>query len=189
VSVNATRYVGDATDPSVRAKAKEIMSREIPVMIDIFRQAHPAFSKCRLRDMAAVVGVRESRRIIGQYTLSDEDVRSGRIFEDAVALGGHPLDMHNPKDASQHAPFLNHAYSIPYRCLVPEESQNLLAAGGLISADRTAYSSARVQAQCMATGQAAGAAAALCAKLQVKPKNLKTTVLQDRLRAQGAILA
>ena len=97
--------------------------------------------------------------------------------------------MHNSKDASQQAPFLDHAYSIPYRCLVPEESQNLLAAGGLISADRTAYSSARVQAQCMATGQAAGTAAALCAKLQLKPENLKTIVLQDRLHAQGAILA
>lgn len=189
VSVNATRCVGDATDPSVREKAREAMAAEIPVMVEIFREAHPAFEKCRLRDVAALVGVRESRGIVGRHILSDDDVRSGRLFDDTVALGGHPLDMHNAKDAGQQAPFLDHAYSIPYRCLVPERSRNLLVAGGLVSADRTAYSSARVQAQCMATGQAAGAAAALCARLRIGPTDLKPAVLQDRLRAEGAILA
>ena len=189
VSVNATRFAGSATDPAVLAQAKATMSANIPVMIDVFRQAHPAFKKCRLRDVAAVVGVRESRGAVGEYCLSSEDVRAGRIFADAVALGGHPLDMHRAKDASQEAPFLDRPYSIPYRCLVPQGSQNLLVAGGLISADRQAFSSARVQAQCMATGQAAGTAAALCVSAGIVCAKLDPRRLRERLQAQGAVLA
>ena len=188
VSVNATRYGGDSTDPLVLAKAKAVMSEEIPAMIEIFRKAHAAFGNCRLRDVAAVVGVRESRGAVGEYCLTGEDVRGGRIFGDAVALGGHPLDMHRAKDSKQEAPFLDHPYSIPYRCLVPKGSRNLLVSGGLISADRQAFSSARVQAQCMATGQAAGTAAAMCAGASIPPSRLDSRQLRERLRAQGAVL-
>lgn len=188
VSVNATRYSGAACDPAVLACAKAAMSADIPVMIEVFRQAHPAFAKCSLRDVAAVVGVRETRGAVGEYCLTAEDVRGGRIFDDAVALGGHPLDMHRSKDASQEAPFLDRPYSVPYRCLVPQGSQNLLVCGGLISADRQAFSSARVQAQCMATGQAAGTAAALCAAGAVMPSSLDFSQLRRRLVAQGAVL-
>jgi hypothetical protein len=188
VSVNATRYSGAASDPAVLVRAKAAMNADIPVMIDVFRQADPAFAKCSLRDVASVVGVRESRGAVGEYCLTAEDVRGGRIFDDAVALGGHPLDMHRPKDATQEAPFLDRPYSIPYRCLVPKGSQNLLVSGGLISADRQAFSSARVQAQCMATGQAAGTAAALCAAGSVLPSNLDSRQLRQRLAAQGAVL-
>ena len=188
VSVNATRYAGAATDPSVLARAKAAMSAEIPAMIEVFRQSHPSFANCSLRDVAAVVGVRESRGAVGEYCLTAEDVRGGRIFEDAIALGGHPLDMHRSKDATQEAPFLDRPYSIPYRCLVPKGSRNLLVSGGLISADRQAFSSARVQAQCMATGQAAGTAAALCAAGAVLPSTLDFRQLRQRLAAHGAVL-
>jgi hypothetical protein len=97
--------------------------------------------------------------------------------------------MHRAKDAGQEAPFLDRPYSIPYRCLVPKGSQNLLVSGGLVSADRQAFSSARVQAQCMATGQAAGTAAALCASATVRPANLDPHLLRERLRSQGAVLS
>jgi hypothetical protein len=187
VSVNATRITGNAADAADLSRAELVLREEVAVMIDLFRRHHPAFAGCYLIDTATQVGIRETRCIKGLYTLSAEDVLSGRSFPDAVALGGHPVDMHR-SDSSQTVQFITAPYRIPYRTLVPEGSCNVLVAGGTLSATREAFASVRVQAQCMALGQAAGLAAALCAQSGESVSRLDGAALSARLAADGALV-
>jgi hypothetical protein len=187
VSVNATRITGNAADAADLSRAELVLREEVAVMIDLFRRHHPAFAGCYLIDTATQVGIRETRCIKGLYTLSAEDVLSGRSFADAVALGGHPVDMHRA-DSSQTVQFITAPYRIPYRTLVPEGSSNVLVAGGTLSATREAFASVRVQAQCMALGQAAGLAAAICAQSGESVSRLDGAALSARLAADGAIV-
>ena len=114
-------------------------------------------------------------------------VLSARRFPDAVALGGHPIDIHQA-DSSQSVKFLTVPYQIPYRTLVPQGASNVLVAGGTLSATREAFGSVRVQAQCMALGQAAGTAAALCIRNRQSVSELDGAGLRQHLGAAGAIV-
>jgi hypothetical protein len=138
---------------------------------------------------ASSIGVRETRRIAGLYELSDDDVRVGRNFDDAVALGGFPIDSHDARgpsmDGTEH---VRHAYGIPYRALLPRNVDRLLVAGRCISASRKALASARITGTCMAMGQAAGTAAALAARSNRAPRDLDVPQLRATLTRQGAIL-
>ena len=187
VSVNATRITGNATDVADLTRAELTLREEVGVMIELFRRHHPAFAGCYLLDTAPQVGIRETRCIKGLYTLSGEDVLSARSFPDGVALGGHPVDLHRA-DSSQDVKFITAPYRVPYRALVPEGSCNVLVAGGTLSATREAFASVRVQAQCMALGQAAGLAAAMCARSGESVSRLDGAAVRERLAADGAIV-
>ena len=137
------------------------------------------------------IGIRESRRIRGVYTLTEEDVLAGRRFPDAIARNGYCIDIHDPSGKKWGAKFIeseNGSYDIPYRCLVPEKMDGLLAAGRSISATHEAQGSIRIMPACMATGQAAGIAAALCAKAGCQPREIDVAALQDALRRADAVL-
>jgi hypothetical protein len=134
------------------------------------------------------VGIRESRRIKGLFEMSQEEVLCPVDFHDTVAKGAHPIDIHSAKDNTQHVIFLKEAYNIPYRSLIPLGSSNVLVAGRCVSATREAFGSIRVQAQCMALGQAAGTAAALSAASESSVSTLDGAELKDRLRRDGAIV-
>ncbi|MDR0902608.1 MAG: FAD-dependent oxidoreductase [Opitutaceae bacterium] len=188
VSVNATRITGNAADADDLSFSELVLREEVPVMVDIFRRRHKAFANCYLMETAAQIGIRETRAIRGLYTLTAGDVLGARPFPDSVALGGHPIDMHRADSSGQSVQFLTAPYQIPYRALVPEGSENVLVAGGTLSATREAFGSARVQAQCMALGQAAGVAAALCAQGGESVSKLDGTALSARLRADGALV-
>ncbi len=134
------------------------------------------------------VGVRETRHIVGEYVLNLIDVMSGTDFEDSIACGGHPLDIH-PIPPEVEDVDLNHwRFHIPYRTMVPLEVENLLVAGRSISATRIASGAIRPTAQCMAMGEAAGVAAALSLQEQVTPRDLDIQKLRAVLESKGVIL-
>lgn len=188
VTVNATRYAGSAVDPRVFAEAETTLRREVPVIVQAFRR-HPAFREAYLISTATQVGIRETRAIDGLHTLTAADLLAPALLEDTVALGGHPVDLHLPGSSGQQVRWLERPYGIPYRALVPRHSANLLAVGGCFAADRQAFATARVQAQCMAMGQAAGTAAALCVATGVSVAELPTVNLRQSLQQAGAIIA
>ncbi|WP_043585033.1 FAD-dependent oxidoreductase [Geminisphaera colitermitum] len=188
VSVNATRITGNAIDARDLTRAELTLREEIHAIAAAFRRQHPAFANSHLIDTAPQVGIRETRTITGLHTMTADDVLSPSDFPDTVALGGHPIDIHQSTDSQQNARFIEAPYHIPYRSLVPVGSQNVLVAGGTISATREAFGTIRVQAQCMALGQAAGTAAALCIARNQTVTTLDATHLRAHLRNDGAIV-
>ncbi|WP_080903237.1 FAD-dependent oxidoreductase [Parabacteroides sp. Marseille-P3160] len=188
VSVNVTRIGGNGADVHDLSKAELVLREEIYTIIDIFRKRHQAFSNCYLIDTASQIGIRETRTIHGLYTMTANDVLEPQNFPDTVARGGHPIDIHLSGDTQQNARFITRPYNIPYRTLVPENSENLLVAGALLSATREAFGTIRVQAQCMALGQAAGTAAALCIINDVSVSELNGVELRKHLKTVGALV-
>ena len=142
----------------------------------------------RLVDLRPETAVRETYRIVGQTMITKEDFVSGKTFPDAVAYAYYPIDLHTREGVRpQH---LDEAVvpTIPLGALVPRGSANLLVAGRSISSDRLANSALRVQASCMAMGQAAGAAAALAVRLGTTPGAVPIDQLRVALRQHGAIV-
>ena len=127
--------------------------------------------------------------MIGEYVLTGDDVRACRPFDDSIAVGCWPIDVHPSQgEVGVHAMHVPLPYRIPFRCLVPREVDGLLAAGRCISVDRQALGTARVGATCAAVGQAAGAAAALAARRGVEPRRVDAGELRGLLVSQGAIV-
>ncbi|MEW6047036.1 MAG: FAD-dependent oxidoreductase, partial [Bacillota bacterium] len=149
-----------------------------------------------VQQVAPMVGVRESRRVLGDYVLTLEDIVSGRKFPDAVARNRYPVDIHlvQPTGGSAKRPAAGDGrrppdgeyHEIPYRCLLPRGVEGLLVAGRCISATFVAQSAVRIQPNCHSLGQAAGTAAALAARAGVSPRYLDAGELRRVLRDQGA---
>ena len=166
------------------------MRRQVLEALTFFRKYVPGFKDAFLAATASSVGVRESRRIAGVYELTEADIRSGRHFADNIALGGFPIDSHDPRGPGMDGTEpVRRGYGIPYRALVPSRIDQLIAAGRCISADRRALASARITGTCMAMGQAAGTAAALSVASGRTLRALEVSRLQDVLLEQGAIIA
>jgi hypothetical protein len=187
VSVNATRFQGDATIAGTLTDAETRLRKDIEAIVDCFKENAPAFADCYIADVAPQVGIRETRSIDGIYTLTGIDLIEPKAFPDAAALGGHPVDIHHPDNPEQTVSFIEKPYAIPYRSIVPKSSSNVLASGGIMSATKEAFASARVQAQCMALGQAAGTAAAICRKERSDVAELDADRLRKTLERRGAI--
>lgn len=171
----------------------EIEGREQTVaLLDFFRNNLPGFEKVELRDTATQIGVRETRRIDGDYELTLDDLRSGRSFEDVVALCGYPLDIHDPTGSGGgtggDAPATANIYQIPYRVMLPRYHDGLLVSGRAVSATHEALSAIRVMPPCFALGQAAGIAAALSVGNRASPRHVDYEDLRRELLAQGAYL-
>jgi hypothetical protein len=187
--VNVTRVLGiDGTDPRSLTRGEMEGRRQVWWLMNFMREHCAGFERAQLLEAGAQLGVRETRRIIGEYVLSGEDCLEGRRFPDAIARGSYLIDIHDPAGTRTQlteirAPF----YDIPYRCLVPKETDGLLVAGRCISVDHVAFGSTRVIPQCYATGQAAGAAAAMAIQSRMEPRALSASQLRERLQAAGAI--
>jgi len=137
-----------------------------------------------LAETPPLLGIRQTRFIEGEYRLTAEDAIEGRRFDKVIAISSCPIIHYYG-----YRRYLEHeGYDIPYRCLVPKLVDNLLIAGRCISSEQQPYESHRSMAPIMAIGQAAGTAAALCAKGKVKPRDLDVSLLQQRLIEQGAEL-
>jgi hypothetical protein len=188
VSVNATRYPGNATDGKSFTDAEIQMREDAMKMVEIFRRSSPQFANCYLIDTAPQAGVRETRMIEGLYTMDLDDILNPKSFPDTVAKGAHWIDLHQTDSSNQSATFVGKPYNIPYRSLVPVGSKNLVVAGGSISATKEAFASIRVQAQCMALGQAAGTATALCVESSTTVDRLDGEQLREVLGRQGAVV-
>ena len=150
----------------------------------------PGFKTCYLIETAPQIGVRETRRIDGEYMLNKEDVLTAHKFKDTIARAGAPIDIHNPEgdnSAIYSVPW-NDFHDIPYGCLVPRLIDNLLVAGRCVSATHEAIGAIRTTVICMALGHAAGVAAALAVEEKTAPRFLDVSKIQNILRDQGAIL-
>ena len=161
--------------------------KQIPGLVAFFRRYVPGFEDARLTTTSSQVGIRETRHIEGDYVLTVEDIKAGRRFEDTVATGGYPIDIHSPTGGEVNLTRVP-AYGIPYRCLTPRATENVLMAGRCFSATHEALASARVMATCAAMGQAAGEAAAWAAREECSARQVDVHDLQARLRANGAFL-
>jgi hypothetical protein len=149
---------------------------------------------------AAVLGVRETRRIVGEYVLNVDDFVARRSFDDEIGRFNYSIDIHRSSPSLRDYEELvqeftrgyrlgaGESYGIPYRSLVPQEVDNLLVSGRCISTDRMVQGSIRVMPCCLITGQAAGTAAALCAQNDVAPRELDPGLLRSILREQGAYI-
>jgi hypothetical protein len=190
VYVNCTNVVHvDGSDVYQTTKAEVETRKQVPKVAAFFRKYMPGFENSYVIDTACQIGTRESRRIIGEYTLTGDEVLSGTRFEDGIAKGAYPSDIHGPDGGLVHRHIKDgRDYDIPYRCLVPRDVDGLLVAGRCISTDRIALGSVRVMAQCMATGEAAGTAASMAASQGCQPRALKASVLRKALSDQGAII-
>jgi len=163
------------------------------------RQAHelarflisdvPGFERAYLQQCAPQIGVRESRRIRGDYALTEDDVLGARKFLDGIARSNYPVDIHSPTGAGTviRAVPEGDYYEIPYRCLLPLEIDNLLVAGRCISATHEAQASLRIMPTCFAMGEAAGVAAAMAAQRGVSLRELPAEELRQALRDQGQV--
>ena len=186
VSVNATRAdATDVTDPLQIAEATERMRRELPVVVEVFRKADPAFRNAWLAQSAAASGFRECREIVALHRVTAAEFESGEDVPDAIALAAHPMDRHLAGSSGQSLTFLKRPGVIPLSALVSAKCPNLLAAGGLVAAEPAAFASMRVQAQCMAMGQAAGTAAATSAGADVR--TLDFAAIRKVCERQGAM--
>ncbi len=191
VSVNSTRVTRvlgvDVWDLSYAEWCSRRQMRQIAAFL---RRYVPGFEDSYVVQSGVQVGVRETRRILGEYQLNVEDVLGARKFDDAIARGAYPVDIHNPKGTGTLLKRLppGEAYDIPLRCLLPKNTERLIVAGRCISGTHEAHSSYRVMAIVMATGQAAGVCAALATRKGTTPRRVNVREIQRELLRQGASL-
>jgi len=187
-STRVTRVLGiDVWDLTMAERSARFQLRQIEQFL---RRYVPGFAESYVVQSGVQVGVRETRRIVGRYRMTVEDIIGARKFADVIARGTYPVDIHNPKGKGtilRHLPE-GEAYDIPLRALLPREVDGVIVAGRAISGSHEAHSSYRVMPISMATGQGAGACAALAAKRGVQPHEIPARELQAELLRQGANL-
>ncbi|WP_088832155.1 FAD-dependent oxidoreductase [Paenibacillus tyrfis] len=191
VLVNCTRVQGlDGTSVEDLTLAEAIGRKQVLMMAEFLQKSIPGFAKASISSVGAQIGIRETRRIDGLYRLSIEDVLEGRRFDDAIARSGYPIDLHDPSGKGVTSAFIkgSGAYDIPYRSLIAQGLDNLLAAGRCISTTHEALATTRLTPSCMATGEAAGTAAALACVIDVPARELDVKLLQERLLRGNAVL-
>jgi len=173
----------DATDPEQRTKAECASRRQALQMVQAIREGpNPALAQVEWASAGPQVGVRETRRVKGVYVVTEEDAMNGRAFEDAIAWRSGYLDTGGQRGGAYTKMKI---HDVPYRAILPEKIDGLLMAGRCISASHMAAAAGKSMGNCMATGHAAGVAAALSAKAAILPRELKVAQLRDRLRADG----
>lgn len=161
-------------------------------LFDLMRRYVPGFAGARLVQSGSAIGIRDTRRIVGDYRITNEDIINGRHFDDTIALSGYQWDMADPKRPSHQrmertTTALPYA-EIPYRSLLPQGIDNLIVAGRSISTDWDALGPLRIMPASFAMGQAAGTAAAWAAQSSSTMRQVDTQALRTDLRSQGAIL-
>jgi glycine/D-amino acid oxidase-like deaminating enzyme len=187
--------------------------RQVREIVKIAREKVPGLERARISSLAAAAGIRETRHAVTLHVLAEEEVLAGRRFEDAIANGSYRVDVHHSgkpgltfryldgredycvpgepavrgrwREATPENPTF---YQIPYRCLVPKGSVNVLAAGRLIGADRGAYGAIRVMVNCNQTGEAAGTAAAIAADGGLGVADVDVQALRRTLADRGAVI-
>jgi hypothetical protein len=178
---NTTRVVQlDATDTLDLTRAELEGRRQTAELLDLFKRRSPRFRDAYLIKTAAQIGVRESRRVMGAYVLTVDDVLEACKSPDGIARSNYPVDIHSPTGEGtviQRLP-LGEFYEVPYRCLVPQKVDNLLVGSRCISATHEAHSSLRVMPVVAGIGEAAGVAAAWAVQAGISPSEIDGTKLK-----------
>ena len=189
----------DGTDERSLTRALVEQRRRLLDYERFYKEYLTGFEQMELVYTGALMGIRETRRILGDYVLDVEDFKKQSVFDDEIGRFCYPVDVHpTTPDTADHAKFeeefqrLRYGpgenYGIPYRVLTPRGLDNILVAGRCVSADRSIQGSLRVMPGCLITGQAAGMAASLMSKEGKRSRDISITALQSRLRAMGAYL-
>jgi glycine/D-amino acid oxidase-like deaminating enzyme len=189
--MNATNCLGvDGTSARDLTRAEIATRSQVDALVAFLREYAPGFENCYLDRTAVQVGVRETRRIAGDRTLTREDVLAARHFPDGVVPACNSIDVHHVKGEDFRHEFLKSGthYQVPYGCLLPRRLEGLLVAGRCLSADHRALGSARVMVVCMPMGEACGLAAAMSVERGCTPRELPVGELRRRLRAGGTAL-
>lgn len=198
VVVNTTHITGMDGTLSEDLTRAEIEGRRQTFALMKFMKKHlPGFQNAYLLQTAAQVGVRESRRIKGDYTFSVDDVRNGSRFDDCIMRSAYPVDIHSSagkgysRDEDRMpavGPPAGSWYEVPYRSLLPLDVEALLVAGRCISATHEGQGAVRIMPNCIALGQAAGTSAAICVQNGTTPRNVDVNELRRVLIENGAII-
>lgn len=187
--VNTTQANGvDSTKVETLYAAELELREQMEILQNFFREKLPGYESCKIVSSAATTGVRESRRITGDYRITGEECASGARFPDVIVHKADFLvDIHNPAGAGQADKNIQYCkpYDLPYGCFVPKKVEGLYVAGRCISGTHRAHASYRVMSICMAMGEAVGVAAALCAKDGCTPRQLDVPTLQRELTDMG----
>lgn len=192
--VNTSRLVGvDGTDPRSVSKGMRAGREETEALLGALRKHVPGFSQARLKAVASLLGVRETRRILGELVMTVEDVATGRTFEDTIGLSSYGWDLPDPHRPS-HQPMHERAQTkppvtpLPYRIMVPRPVRNLICPGRAVSVEREVLGPLRVMAPCMAMGEAAGLAAHQVCREGIAFNQVDTALLRRELTERGAVL-
>lgn len=190
VTMNSTSMLGyDSIDAQALTEASLEGMRQIGAVSEFMRNYAPGFEDGFVLDSASALGVRESRRIVGDARLTDEHCVKGKKTPQDIAQGAYSLDVHEPSGKIRHKHVENgESYGIPYGCLLPQGLEGIIVAGRALSSDRYANGSARNQAHIQAMGQAAGTAAAMCAEADADPREIDVSDLRARLLEQNAVV-
>jgi len=181
----------DATDTDSLTAAEIAARRRMVEVLDYYQRVEK--KPWLLDHCSPIIGIREGCRIVGDYVLTVDDLRAGRAFEDGVARGTFYLDGHKPDDDKRTYILPRDRlevppYQVPLRSLVAKDGRNLMMAGRCLSADQLALSSARVSTTGSMMGQAAGIAAALCARKQCDPRDLDPSDVKRIILERGGEL-
>jgi len=194
VGINFTHMTGiDSTKAEDLTRATVEGRRQAYHMIPVFRKYVPGMEDCYLISTGSTIGLRESRRILGEYRLTEDEIKNECRFDDAICYGAFFIDIHALDEGGMEEttwrPPKNFRYQIPYRSLVPRKIDGILTAGRCISVTHVGLGSVRVMSQCTATGEAAGTAAALSLDTDVMPRSIDTAALREQLRQAGGIMS
>ena len=185
---NSTRVVKhDPTDPFAVTEA-ELQARE--QVFELWQFLHDnvdGFQNARVLSTAMHIGIRESRKVEGEYTITVEDLKSLCRFPDGIATANYDIDIHNPEGAGTSHYYFGKGewYEIPYRCLLPRNMQNLLVAGRCVSATHEAQASLRIMPYCAEMGQAAGTAVSVAKASGTTVRDVPMDKVRAILHADG----
>ncbi|MDY3928313.1 MAG: FAD-dependent oxidoreductase [Clostridia bacterium] len=188
---NSTRIVKLNPTDAIDITHAEIEAREqVFELYDFLRKNFESCKNSEIIMTAPEIGVRESRMIEGEYILTKVDLIECKKFEDSIAAANYDIDIHNPEGSgtSHHYFKPGEYYTIPYRCLTPKRTKNLLVAGRCISSTHEAQASYRVMPICCCLGEAAGMAAAQAFKEHTDVKSINIKILQKNLKENGAFI-
>lgn len=192
VMINSTRIANvDATDSEAMSRAFNDLVDQVWMCVGFLKDRVPGFENAWYAASASRIGIRETRRIVGDYWLSTEDAMEARKKEDGVAKGAHHVDIHGSgTDQLRTAVADGGSYDIPYGCLIPNKVENMLVAGRCFSSSREANGSARVMGTCIAMGHAAGTAAAMSlqSNRRGEVREIPVPALRHRLKEQGSVI-
>lgn len=187
--VNMTRVSGvDSTDPASYTFGEKTAHKQMKVVNEYLKKYVPGFEDAYVDKVAPFMGIRESRVIVGKYVMTAEDMLSMKKFDDAIAVGGYPVDIHHSKGGDCSMYFTEDAYDLPYRVLVPEKIEGLLVAGRCSSMNHEAMAGTRVMSTCMALGEAAGTAARVALEDGVLPSEVDVRKVRAELLENGVYL-
>jgi hypothetical protein len=191
IHFNTTRIIGKtALDGWSMTEAELEGRRQVDEMARFLKKRVPGFENSYLMKTGSQIGVRESRRVMGRYVLTGEEVLGARHFDDGIACGSYDIDIHNPSGTGTVIKRLKEGtyYQIPYRCLIPSGIDNLIVASRCISSTHEAHSSLRVMPIVWAIGHAGGAAAGICVKKKILPNAVQAAELRKTLLEQKAFV-